>query len=57
MPTLEIDAVCAVCGRHLKSTFNYRNLEIQAEPCETCLEEKYEEGYDRGREEGLEEGK
>ena len=52
--TVELSAYCNSCGAGICRNVEIdKNMNINIDPCETCLDSE----YDKGREEGYEEGR
>jgi hypothetical protein len=49
MATIDFEVYCE-CGNMLSSTTDRRG-NVEVEPCDKCMQEKYDEGYKDGREE------
>ena len=55
MPTLtvELSAYCNRCGAGICRNVEIdKNMNINIDPCETCLDAEYDRGYSDGHEDG-----
>jgi hypothetical protein len=53
---IEIELTCERCSTYLNFKQIKDGLEIEVEPCSSCLADEYESGEQDGREQGFDDG-